>query len=382
MIVSLALAPTNLSFRRDGDQHRADYRVTLTVRRGDNAVARIEAAEPVRVPGVREARSTDESIIFQQLITLAPGAYSLTVAVADDGSGRRATTESAVTLPRLAAGGVSRPVVTFEVVPRASRDSLPRIVSNPRATVTFGRDTTIPLYLEAYGFAENHRIGLAIQVESVTVWSGFADARAANGDLFTAIEQIPVLRFAPGAAFVAAWIPGVPDTVKTPVFVSMGDAVPATTYADMISYLRYFAAESRIRPLLAATPASRANAWTTFYRETDPDPTSTHNDSLASYLERVRHVEAQFREGNTPGWRTDRGTVWLLLGPFDQAVDPLGSSPDRSERGRAVIWEYRSLDLSVEFIRAATFDQWRLTPESESKVFAIARRLLGGEVQR
>jgi GWxTD domain-containing protein len=123
-------------------------------------------------------------------------------------------------------------------------------------------------------------------------------------------------------------------------------------------------------------------AWANFYRETDPNPATMHNEALNVYLERLRYVDAQFAEGTTPGWRTDRGMVFLLFGQYDQAIDPFGSSSDRSERGRTLQWEYRSINLAVEFVRSATFAQWRLTPASEQNVRAAARRQLGGDIQR
>jgi GWxTD domain-containing protein len=167
-----------------------------------------------------------------------------------------------------------------------------------------------------------------------------------------------------------------------PFFVSYGEPVPTTTFADMISYLRFFASDARLRTLSAAPLQGRGMAWANFYRETDSNPETMQNEALNAYLERLRYADAQFAEGATPGWRTDRGMVWLLFGQYDQAVDPFGSSADRSERGRTLLWEYRSLNLSVEFIRVGAFAQWRMTPASEQNVRAAAKKQFGGDIQR
>jgi GWxTD domain-containing protein len=382
VLVSLTLAPSALVFARESDQYRAGYRVNLIVKRGEATASRTDAVETVRVASVREAQSGETSILFQQVVTLAPGAYALSVNVTDEASAKKGATEVTMQVPALGVPAVSRPVAYFEVTPRVSRDSLPRIVANPRATFTFARDSTIDMYVEAYGVRPHTRLNAAVQVEGTAVWVDSVELRDTDGQLATATVRVPVVRFAPGLAEFAVWLPGTSDTVKTPVFVSYGEPVPVTTFADMLGYLRYFASENRLRALLAAPVQSRGMAWANFYRETDQNSATMPNESLGLYLERLRYVDAQFGEGSTPGWRTDRGMVYLLFGQYDVQVDPFGASMDRSERGRALEWEYRGQNLTVEFVRTGTFGSWRLTPASEQAVRNAARRLLGGDIQR
>jgi GWxTD domain-containing protein len=375
--VAIAIAPAVLTFRREVEQYRGDYRVTLTLRRGDATVARIDATETVRLATVREAGSPDESLIFQQLLTLPPGTYSLTVAIADLGSDKKGSVDAPMRVPSLTVGSLAPPVPLYDVQPRLSRDSLPRVVANPRALAIYGRDTTLDLYLEAYAPLSDSRISLAVLVDGNSVWTNSLEMRATDSGVLSAIAQVPVVRVGPGAASVVATITGSTDTVRTPIFIGLGSEVPSTTFADVLSYLRYFGAESRIRTLTDATPATRALQWANFFRETDPNPATPENEALNDYLQRIRHTNATFGEGATPGWRTDRGMVYLLLGSYDQVVDPFATDP--SQRGRVIIWEYRSLNLSVEFVRANSLNQWKLTAESEAAVRAAARRLSSSE---
>ena len=193
--------------------------------------------------------------------------------------------------------------------------------------------------------------------------------------LFSAVARVPIASIGIGHASLAAWRRGGADTVRTPIFVGIGDDVPTTTFADMLSYLRYFASASRLHILETVAPAARGAAWAAFYRETDPSPSTPENEALQNYLVLLRQTNATFQEAMTPGWRTDRGMVWLLLGPPDQVVDPFGT--DMTQRGRSLLWEYRSLNLNVEFVRTGTVPQWRLTRASEADVRAAARRVTG-----
>jgi GWxTD domain-containing protein len=381
-LVALTLSPSALVFRRESDQHRADYRVMISVNRGEATVARVEAIETVRVVALRETVSSESSIIFQQLITVPPGNYSLSVSVTDEASGKRGATDLPLQVPALASTSLSRPVAYFDVTPRAARDSVPRIVTNPRAIFTFGRDSTVDFYVEAYNPGSRSGVGVSVQVENRTIWTDSVVLSAADPGLATARVRIPVTRFAPGIAYLATWLQGESDTVKAPFLVSYGEPVPTTTFADMIGYLRYFASGPRLRTLLATPVEQRGLAWANFYRETDPNSATMPNEALGLYLERLRYADAQFTEGGTSGWQTDRGMVYLLFGQYDHAIDPFGVSGDRSERGRSLQWEYRSLNLSVEFIRNGSFAQWRLTPASAQEVRSAARKQLGGDILR
>jgi GWxTD domain-containing protein len=375
VLVSLSLAAGALTFRREADQLRADYRVSLTVRRGESTVARLETTQPVRVATIRETARTDESVLFQQLLTLAPGEYRLTLVVRDEGSGKSSNPpEMAVRVPALGSGSLSSPIPFYDAEPRTGRDSLLRLVANPRGTVTYGRDSTIDVYVEAYGGAETST-PLTIQVEGVVVWTGTAAWRDAGNGLLTAIVRVPVASIGLGGATIVAWRSGSADTVRRPVFVTFGDDVPPTTYADLVGQLRYFTSASRLRELEGVSPANRGASWARFYRETDAGaPGTPENEALQRYVGLIRDANARFGEGTIPGWRTDRGMVWLLLGPYDQMTEPVAT--DLSQRGRLLIWEYRSYNLSVEFVSAGN-GQWRLTTASESDVRNTARRLTG-----
>lgn len=376
-VVSLSLAPMVLTFRREGDVQRADYRVALAVRRGESVVARYDASEAVRVGSIRETARADDAIVFQQVLAVPRGDYVLRVSVHDEGSGRSGTAEVPLRTPGMAGAALSSPIAVLDVARRASRDSLPRLVANPRSVAAYGRDTAFAVYLESYGAGSTVPLALSVRSEGETLWSGSATLTpSADGGLATAIARIPVERIAPGAATLVVERPGSDATSSAPLFVSVGDEIPPTTFSDLLGYLRYFALEARLASLASTPAAQRALAWAAFYRETDPDVSTRQHEGLVEYLTRMRHANASFPEAGVPGWQTDRGMVWLSLGPYDRVVDPVPGEVDR--RGRSLMWEYRSLNLTVEFLRVGQLDRWRLTEASAADVRAAWRRLVAG----
>lgn len=371
-LVSLSFAASALTFRRDGDQHRADYRVTITHRRNAPLV---DATETVRVATLRETARTDESVVFQQMLTLPPGRDTLSVSVRDEYSGKAATSTISVNVPALADGSLTPPIAYYEVSPRTSRDSVLRIVSNPHAMALYGRDTTVDVYLEAYG-PPPQSVTLALQIDHVTVWSASVGPHDRGNGLSTLAAKVPVAPIGLGSARIVATRDGSPDTVSTPVFVALSEDIPATSFDDMVSHLKYFVPDAKLRELADVAPAARGTTWARFYKETDATPATPDNEALRRYLTLMRDANARFSDSGIPGWKTDRGMVWLMLGPYDQAIEPVPNDP--TQRGRVLVWEYRSAGISVEFVRAAGNDPWRLTQASEADVRNAVRRMGGG----
>jgi len=372
LLVALSMAANVLTFRREGEQYRASYQVTLTLRRAGATVARINASEVVRVGGFRETSRTDEAIIFQQLLSAAPGDYQLQVEVRDDASGRRAGQILPVPLPRLADGSLSSPLPFYEAIPRAARDSIPRILLSPRSAAVFGRDSTIAVYVESYDTTTTAPpVRLAVRVEGRIVWQEELALARAEG-LRYAIAYIPVSAIGLGVAEAAVSADGRSELSTTAVFVAFGDDLPVTTWEDMLNYLQYFAPPARLRALRDVDPTDRGRAWAVFLAETDPQPATPEHEGLRDYFERLRQANARFPEPPSPGWQTDRGRVYLLLGEPDQIVDRFPNDP--GNRNRIQVWEYYDDRLSVVFQGSVGLTRWRLTPASESEVQAAVQR--------
>lgn len=100
-----------------------------------------------------------------------------------------------------------------------------------------------------------------------------------------------------------------------------------------------------------------------FWQALDPTPETPFNEKRAEFWKRVNLANAQFQDSVKPGWKTDRGRIYILLGP-----------PNELRRvGYSDLWTYRSLPLpntppvvSFRFFR------------SRSGEFSLSRSLAGG----
>jgi len=364
MTVGVSLANYALSFARDNDRFVAGYTVSITVRQGGATIRDFNAHESVRVASYKEVSRIDESVVFQQGMSVPPGRYTLAVSVRDDGTGRNAAQEMAITVPRLgAAGSLSTPVPFLKVTPRKTLATVAELVTNPRATAVFGRDTTVALYLEGYGTGDRLPLSLQARNDAGRILWNDSVSLPRHGGLFSGVIYVPVSRIGIGASLIDVWPTGMPDSVHTPVFVGFGEGLPVARYEDMLQYLRWFAASWRLKTLRDTTPEARPAAWAAFVKATDPSPETTVNEDLIGYFGRLMDVTARFREEGMPGWMTDRGKVLLGLGEPDQVYDQ--GLAGYGERGRSQIWEYRRLNIQLVFYDQTGFGRWRLTNSSE-----------------
>jgi GWxTD domain-containing protein len=401
-VLTLSMPNRALAFVREGDRYRAGYQVRVDVR-PDTSVpgARVQSLasdEVVRVATFRETARTDESVLFSQGIVLAPGRYTLALAVRDAGASRSSVADVPLVVPRLGAGTLSTPVLAYEVTPRARLDTLPRLVASPRASAVFGVDSLVPVYVEAYeaGGAEaparvfvqaSVRVpggGAELWRDSVALDRRVASVQAAAQAplaLYSGVVRVPVSRAGIGVvAFdavrrgAAGAAPGGADSVRAPLFVSLGEELPVASFEMMVDYLRYYAVPERLRVLREATPEARAAAWAAFLRDTDPVAATAQHEGLREYFTRLRAANQRFREEAVSGWLTDRGTAYLAFGEPDQILDPNG--PEQNVRGRNQVWEYRDPRVTLVFVDQSGFGRWRLNMQSSSVVQAALRQRL------
>jgi GWxTD domain-containing protein len=376
VLVSISLPNRALSFTREGDRYRAPYEVNLALNRGDVEAARINAMEIVRVGSFREINRTDESVIFQHFFRVSPGAYTLSATVRDVGGSRASTQQAPITVPSLTAGRLGTPLLVYEARGRTTLDSFPSLLASPRSSAVFGRDSTIEIYLEAYG--QGNRLPVDFVVSNDKGVQVFRDstALARRGALFSGIVSVPISNVGVGPAQVSFTRRDGPDSVKTPLLVSFGEDIPLMSYEDMVGYLRFFANPGRINALRSAPPERRATVWAEFLRATDPIPETTVNEELQSYFGRIQLANTQFRTDRNPGWLSDRGMVFVTLGEPDQVLERnVNQSITTAQMGattRIQVWQYRQYNSQLIF-----YDEngrWKLTRPSETEFLALSSR--------
>jgi GWxTD domain-containing protein len=133
-------------------------------------------------------------------------------------------------------------------------------------------------------------------------------------------------------------------------------------YDDYVELARYFLGDEEINQLRNVPEAERRERWEAFWKERDPDPDTPENERLDEFLSRVRTAADRYAARGEPGWRTDRGRVYIRYGePDDIEQVAQGFNTPAYE-----IWRYVNRNLTFVFADSTGFGDFVLVQPSNS----------------
>ncbi|HRP07155.1 MAG TPA: GWxTD domain-containing protein [Gemmatimonadales bacterium] len=367
VVVGVSLTNRALSFTRADDHFLARYRVEYTLSRSGAEPITASREAVVRVPTMQETLRTDETLLLQHELHAPAGDYLLTVRLADRTSNEVGIATDSITVPPFGPGSFTQPMLVYEVRGRAERGDSVGIILNPRGSIAFGGDTLL-IYLEGVGYSTPTRVPLQVLDASDSVVFRTAVEFTAQREIESQIirltpDSAPLgpLRVVIGEGSSARQVAGV---------VSFSGNWLITNFDDLLSLLRYFGEDNRIGKMRDATPESRPELWREFFASTDPNKLTPENEALDAYFARLSVANDLFRDEGIAGWRTDRGEVYVSLGPPDEVYD---ATPMQS--GRFIRWAYYDYRISLIFQDQSGFGRYRLGGESRSEFERVKARV-------
>jgi len=370
-ILGLSIENRALSFQKEGSTFLARYRVEMFLESPDAPPIRFARDEEVRVAEFSETMRNDESVLFQQLYHLKAGAYHVTVSVRDLITSRQAQSDADFVAPDFSAESFSAPILAYQVTGRRTRDQDLAVVLSPRGTVSYGGDTLLAL-VEGYNYSSPTAVPFELINDRDVVitrdtlrFSGRHEVDPQVVRIIPDSQPLGELRLVVGTGAAKR---------QTSALVSFSGAWILTNYTDMVDLLRWFGHDDMVKALKKAPEAERPRLWVEFYRETDPVPATPENEALEQYFGRMAIANQRFNNEEVPGWRTDRGMVFITLGEPEEIYN--GSS---TAQGRIIRWTYTQLRLEVVFEDVASVSRFRLTGDSRSAYEQVLTRVRRGE---
>lgn len=132
--------------------------------------------------------------------------------------------------------------------------------------------------------------------------------------------------------------------------------------------------------LTLTTPDEKDNFIEQFWRRRDPDPDTAYNEFREEHYRRLAYANDHFSVG-APGWKTDRGRIYIIHGPPDSIEHhDQGEQYYRpSHEGRGVtttyaweLWYYRHIDgigdgVEIEFVDKTMSGHYELARDEMDK---------------
>ncbi len=112
-----------------------------------------------------------------------------------------------------------------------------------------------------------------------------------------------------------------------------------------------------------------------FWAKRDPDPETEENEFKNEFYRRIDYANKHFNEG-TPGWKTDRGRIYIYMGPPDK-FEEFFSHNDPEIRGSILWWIYYDYELVIEFVDRRGMNHFEMRTYSGDFFGAMEKMKLG-----
>jgi len=134
--------------------------------------------------------------------------------------------------------------------------------------------------------------------------------------------------------------PGIPCAAANPKSTKMAPHIQ-----EFYNYARYlFTKNERKIFRNLTTNEARERFIENFWEIRDPTPFTANNEFKLEMEQRYDYVSKYLKEGPIPGWETDRGRIYLLLGA------PSALQEDNLNRGAYIQWYYDEYNVYIRFI--------------------------------
>ena len=356
----------------DGPQGALSYKVTVMVT--DSTGLKLFNEEWYN-RAQAEMRRPDAFAVDMVRFSVAPGKYRLGVAVQDSVSGRVA--ESAIELEGFAgAPAASDLLLSPQIRPASSGDTVPRpaelrwgrmlVTAAARLDLTPLRPTAYYL-LEAYAPADadgtlSLRVADTAGRALITTAETPVQVPAGGGVLK---GQLDLGGLPPGEyTMIASLALGASTVERSAGFTMAGldetlEKDVARREAALVTDEGFFEAMSEAEleearePLTLIAEDGEMRRWskdlslrakrrfmTEFWQRRDPSPETPVNERRQLFYDAVAHAQREYGErgrAGRPGWKTDRGRVYVRHGPPEELLDRVqaGRSPPYQ------VWRYR-----------------------------------------
>jgi len=375
----ISLSNSQFQFLKTENGFKASYEVALFfIQKSGSISFKKYWTKEIIVESTQETNLTQETVLFQASTNILPGKYNFRVELKDLNSGHFSEASGKVKVANFHKGkfGLSQPIFLNSsytqdhgFVDRIGRQV--DLVTNPRRIFKYASGE-IKYYLEFYGDVEKILSGLTLDIESSNGKKSRRLIRTEQLPDFSGrlslTGQIPIDTLSVGPheiKFTAKEANGKKlAEVNQKVIISLSEEWFTYNWQEAIDYLRYVASAKESEDLRNALPGDRFNSWNEFWRKRDPDPSTPVNEELVDYFKRIRFTNEHFSSKQLPGWLTDRGRVYMYLGPADrtQEVD-LRTGIHNQE-----VWAY---DISLGFQLVLLFEG--LYPGARRLSFASER---------
>jgi GWxTD domain-containing protein len=366
LVLMLSIPESELSFNRSEEGYFAKYRLSIYWKDLESGKAREKIWDKKynRAEGIREG---DAIHTVKTYLSLQKGRYKIEIEVEDQNARKFGHVPIEIFVPEFWSEKASLSTLFLHsdtIVQGGSCDEVSLDHIDPKALglYRYSKDT-VAYYIETYGVVDDS-VGAHLKVTIVDSTGGekwseekILSGTSKNCPSLGGVEsdrldlgeyRIHISLQDPNGMTIF--------TRERSFFVTSSDRWIEDHFEYAVEYLEYIASVSEMKVLKSAPFDQRLDRWKEFWKKRDPLPATTVNESLVEYYRRLQFANRHFTTQIEKGWRTDRGRVYLTLGPPDESIV-------REGQGIFGTWEIWVYDRSLGFRTILYFEDRGFTDD-------------------
>ena len=386
--VYYALFRNQLRFVKDGNKHRfrADFRITTQIYRGDSLIVQDNIQNVSYADKLKDITSSQQLTNLSKFI-IKKGNYTLRVRAEDLHSGRFGTVEMDLPIEEMSSSelDMSDIELALQLSPNEGKDIFTKnhfqVIPNPQRIYGIGAPI-LYFYTEVYNFQVNgqknqYRCKYSIldgkgnEVRTVqekiknkpgssaVEAAGFNVVSLRSGSYFLRVdvEDLDSGQHTSALKKFFVYRPGdfqqpanqsqeitAKDRLSAPEY-QVYDTMSEKELDDEFAGASYIASKQDKKVYKGLDLAGKRQFMKRFWLVRDSNPATLTNEFRKEYLARLRYVNEHFGVGK-PGWKSDRGRVFLIYGKPDEVE----RFPNSNETRAYEVWNYYKIQGGVIFV--------------------------------
>lgn len=359
MAIIIEMVYDDLQFIKVKDGFEAQYEVTIAVDKKGNQVTGDLWDETVTVNTFELTNSRRNVSLTNGVFDIKPGKYKVRIFLKDYQREEKFEAEAKVKLQKFADDQISAGGLAFaRQINRTLEGNIQSIV--PEVTNQYkglGRNSKV--YFEVYNPNNLDSVDIHYEIEGknteTQIESGFPLALTGEKTGVTFPLNSDTLEHDAYSLTIKVQSDKKDFKLEKPFYIRwQGLPTNVKDLESAIKQARYAADNTEWKKLIKASEKEKLQAFKEFWKKQDPTPNDNYNEAMYNFYARVQEANRNFSEMGRDGWRTDRGMVYIILGPPDNIVSnnyPANSRPYQ-------VWQYYSINRQFEFYDRTGFGNY------------------------
>ncbi|MDZ7724672.1 MAG: GWxTD domain-containing protein [candidate division KSB1 bacterium] len=351
----------DLQFLKSEKGYTASYEVSVAIKKNGNQVTGDLWQETVNVDTYELTNSRRNVSLTNAAFEVEPDKYDVEVYVQDEQRKEQYKAQAEVKLQDFPTDRISAGGLTFtRHVNRNPRGGVESIV--PEVTTRqkgLGRNTQV--YFEIYNPNRLDSVQIDYEIKGehtdMEIKSGFPFFLSGEKDVITFPLTTDTLKHDAYMLTIRVKNEEKSFKLEKPFYIRwQGLPSNAQDLETAIQQARYAAKGDEWKKLKKAKGDEQLEAFQEFWADKDPTPGNDYNETMYNFYARVEAANRHFGVMKRDGWRTDRGMVFIILGPPDNIVSnnyPANSRPYQ-------VWQYYSINRQFEFYDRTGFGNYEM----------------------